>query len=299
MNIRKIKSLGLAMLTVCLITGCQSSSQSNEPDANDVNFTLKAKYVDNTKLANYSVSVTNSAGEEVSTGKTDKYGMYTFTAKDNDVYTAKLLDLPKGYVQPTTVFDKNNTYINTTVTSSVIKEDIPSGTMYLTPGELAYDFTLTDYKDKSKTYTFSKILKEKSFIVINFFYIGCPPCKNEFPAMEKAYRNYKDKMEMISIDVYNNQTVSQLDTYRTTTLGGVSFPMCYEKTGALSLAFNTYCVPTTAIIDRYGRIDFWTYGADTSQASWERRYEKYSASDYVPGEPEWDTPDWDPNVLRG
>lgn len=302
MNIKRITSIGLTMLTICALASCGKPSDdttSVEP-GEEVSFTLKVKYVDGTKLADYDVSVTDTAGKEVSKGKTDRYGMYTWKALDNDVYTATLPGLAKGYkVEDSLVFDKNTTYIAATVTSGVIKEDIPYETIYHTPGQLAYDFTLTDYKDKSKTYTFSKLLKEKSFIMINFFYIGCSPCQAEFPAIEKAYQKYQDKMEIIAIDVYNNQTATQLDTYRTKTLGGISFPMCFEKTNTLAIAFNVAYVPTTAIIDRYGRIDLWTYGTDTSQASWERKFAKYSDPDYVPGEPQWDTPDWTDKDILG
>ena len=266
----------------------------------DVMSSELVEFDDETPMANYTAVVKNSSTNEVvSTGKTDSDGIYTWTASNLYTYYFQLTDMPVGYEHTEVVFvNEQNPRRYTIVTCKVLDGNMPKNYKY-SPGEVMYDFTLTDYKYTDTVYNFRDLLEEKKFIMLNFFYIGCPPCQAEFPAIEKAYQKYQDKMEILAIDVYSNQTPAQLDTYRTKTLGGISFPMCFEKTETLAIAFNVAFVPTTAIIDRYGRIDLWTYGTDTSQASWERKFAKYSDPDYVPGEAQWDTPDWTDKDILG
>ena len=60
------------------------------------------------------------------------------------------------------------------------------------------DFTVTTVDGEELT--LSEILKEKQAVVLNFWYTGCGPCKNEFPLLQAAYEAYSDKIEVITMN---------------------------------------------------------------------------------------------------
>lgn len=52
--------------------------------------------------------------------------------------------------------------------------------------------------DKS-TFTLSETLKEKDLVMINLWASWCGPCEMEFPAIEKAYEEYKDRVAVLAL----------------------------------------------------------------------------------------------------
>ena len=45
----------------------------------------------------------------------------------------------------------------------------------------------------------SELLQDKEVVVLNIFASWCGPCEREFPEIEKVYRKYKDKMEVVAV----------------------------------------------------------------------------------------------------
>ena len=65
------------------------------------------------------------------------------------------------------------------------------------PGDKIDDFTMTTYDGTSVT--LSEVLKEKEMVLINIWATWCGPCRNEFPFLEEAYQQYKDKVEVLAL----------------------------------------------------------------------------------------------------
>ena len=65
-------------------------------------------------------------------------------------------------------------------------------------GDVMFDFTITD--TDGKDYTLSELLKEKDAVVLNFWYINCGPCRQEFPYLQEAYEAYSDRIELLAMN---------------------------------------------------------------------------------------------------
>jgi cytochrome c biogenesis protein CcmG/thiol:disulfide interchange protein DsbE len=116
----------------------------------------------------------------------------------------------------------------------------------LEPGKAAPDFTLQTLD--GKTVTLSD-LKGK-VVVVNFWASWCEPCRQEMPAIEKAYETYKDQgLVVLGVNLRENNVSVKgfVDMHKLT------FPILMDKDN--SVAVDTYKVkpiPTTFFIDRQG-----------------------------------------------
>ncbi len=90
-----------------------------------------------------------------------------------------------------------------------------AGEPNLKVGDTMPDFTvsLTD----GTTATLSELLKENDLVVLNFFASWCKPCENEFPDMEKTYRANSDRMVIVSLSAYPDDTMDVIADYKEST----------------------------------------------------------------------------------
>ena len=147
-------------------------------------------------------------------------------------------------------------------------------------GDYMADFTITDID--GNTYNLYDLLSQKRAVVLNFWFYGCPPCANEFPALNASYNTHKDSVEVLAIDDHPNDTVDSVkgyEQYRGFTLDMPLFKTDYQS--ALSISrFNTGGWPTTVIIDRYGVISTIHVGAITSSLRWDAIFDYYISDNY-------------------
>lgn len=136
-------------------------------------------------------------------------------------------------------------------------------------------FENSNTEDTLKVNTFSVVDTEEKFInvedlegkivFINFWASWCPPCRAEFPSIQKFYNEYKTNSDIIFLMINMDDDLKvgldflkdngyQLPTYQ---LGSNVPSEIYE--GAL---------PTTVVLDRKGKIRFHHTGAGkfTSQS---------------------------------
>lgn len=103
--------------------------------------------------------------------------------------------------------------------------------------------------------TFDSTAYTGKVIVVNFWYAGCPPCRLEATALEKAYKQYASKgVVFIGVNTRDGQAASQ--AYESTF--GVTYPSILDaNSGHVQLAFagvyQPNATPTTLILDRTGR----------------------------------------------
>jgi cytochrome c biogenesis protein CcmG, thiol:disulfide interchange protein DsbE len=116
----------------------------------------------------------------------------------------------------------------------------------LESGKAAPDFTLQTVDGQNVKLS---DLKGK-VVVVNFWATWCEPCRQEMPAIEKAYEHYKDQgLVVLGVNLKeNNVSVKGFaENYHLT------FPIVMDKDG--SVAVDTYKVkpiPTSFFIDRQG-----------------------------------------------
>ena len=94
------------------------------------------------------------------------------------------------------------------------------------------DFTVTD--TDGNTLTLSEALKDHEAVLINFWATWCGPCRNEFPAINKVYEEYKDRVAFIALSKEPKDTNEIISSFRQE--NGLTLPM--GRTGWHSLPFQ-------------------------------------------------------------
>jgi cytochrome c biogenesis protein CcmG/thiol:disulfide interchange protein DsbE len=100
-------------------------------------------------------------------------------------------------------------------------------------------------------------------VVVNFWASWCyPACYEEAPALERAWRRYRDRgMVMVGLNIQDRPEAARqfLDRFQHT------FPNAPDPTGRVSVDYGVYGVPETFFIDRAGRIRGKHVGAVTDE----------------------------------
>jgi len=107
----------------------------------------------------------------------------------------------------------------------------------------APDFTLKDVNDND--FTLSS-LKGK-VVILNFWAVFCPPCREEIPALIALYEEYHPKgVEIIGISVDReiNQTKEFVKSNK------INYPILFASREVLEAYGGIQAVPTTFFLDR-------------------------------------------------
>lgn len=121
-------------------------------------------------------------------------------------------------------------------------------------GDQAPNFVLTDLNGKKHQLSDYK----GQGVLLNFWGTWCPPCKKEMPALNEAYKAFKDKgVQVISINIAQ----SDFEVRDFVSSYGLDFPMTIDKTKSVMRAYNVDQLPATFLIDSNGKIKrILTYG---------------------------------------
>jgi cytochrome c biogenesis protein CcmG/thiol:disulfide interchange protein DsbE len=100
-------------------------------------------------------------------------------------------------------------------------------------------------------------------VVLNFWASWCfPACFEEAPALEAAWRAYKDRGVMvIGVDIQDREADAKAFIERFK----LSFPNGQDPQGRISIDYGVYGVPETFFINREGKIHYKHVGALTKQ----------------------------------
>ena len=165
------------------------------------------------------------------------------------------------------------------IENSLLTGDIPSNKVFKV-GDQMYDYTFTDIDDNK--HVISNILENKDLFVLNLFASWCGPCAQEMPALQEAYVEYQNDVEVIALTVEPADTPATIKT-KFKDKYGLTFPLCLD-TDSLSLHLfgSNYAVPQTFFIDRYGTIVESHQGSIIAKKGWTSLFDKYIGSSYVP-----------------
>ncbi len=100
-------------------------------------------------------------------------------------------------------------------------------------------------------------------IVLNFWAIGCPPCRIEMPDLEAAYQEYRDQgVVILAVNVVDSppDIIAFAQEY------GLTFPILRDTKHEAVSAFNVaraglITLPTTFFVDRQGQVRHRQVGA--------------------------------------
>lgn len=143
-------------------------------------------------------------------------------------------------------------------------------------GDAIQDFTVTTYD--GETVTLSEVLKEKEAVLINIWATWCGPCQMEFPYMEEAYEQYKDKVEVIALSCEPTDNAEVLAAF--VDERGLTFKVGQETAG-LTKAFQVNGIPTSVVVDRFGTICFVESGSMPDTESFTRLFDMFVGDDYA------------------
>lgn len=111
-------------------------------------------------------------------------------------------------------------------------------------------------------------------VVLNFWATWCAPCRAEFPALDAAYRKYRDDkgLVVIGVDVQGDLGPQKVQEF----IGemGVIFPIWLTTDYGVEDAYRIQALPTTVFIDRQGIIRQVKIGGPLSLEAIEKELEK-------------------------
>ncbi|PLR85718.1 redoxin domain-containing protein [Bacillus sp. V33-4] len=142
------------------------------------------------------------------------------------------------------------------IVQAMEKEEQPDNLPGLKMGVKAPDFELTaltgekvqlsDYKGKK--------------VMLNFWATWCPPCKAEMPAMEQFYRDMKDEVAVLAVNIDPKNDVKGFAEEK-----GVTFTILLDDQEEVSKIYQIISIPTTYYIDEAGIVQSKHIGAMTQE----------------------------------
>lgn len=85
---------------------------------------------------------------------------------------------------------------------------------------------------------------KKGNVILNFWATYCPPCEREMPALNAAYYDLSDSVQLYAINVEEpTRIVNQYIKNKK-----VDFPVLLDRTGELKDAYKITTLPTTLFI---------------------------------------------------
>ena len=119
---------------------------------------------------------------------------------------------------------------------------------FLKEGDMMVDFELYDYNDRP--HHLNEFLGKGKYTVLEFSGIGCGACKMAKPHLEKFYKQYKDKFEMITI------SEDKLSEWKKKPDGEVSWHEWNDHNLAVDIRkkYDVQAIPTFFIINSEGKI---------------------------------------------
>lgn len=102
-------------------------------------------------------------------------------------------------------------------------------------------------------------------VMINLWASWCPPCREEMPAIQNVYEDYKDQgLVVLAVNTTNQDSEEAAAAF----VGefGLTFPVPLDKTGAVSNRYQLRGLPSTYFVDREGVIRSVVIGGPMSES---------------------------------
>lgn len=115
--------------------------------------------------------------------------------------------------------------------------------------EFPHDFDFKD--DKGKVYNTTSLRGKVVFI--NFWASWCPPCRAEFPSIERLYSNFKSESSVFFLTINEDDDITKAKMYLKKEKLSVPF---FKSNGNIPSSIYTGTLPTTIVLDKKGKVRF-------------------------------------------
>ena len=123
----------------------------------------------------------------------------------------------------------------------------PQAQGVVSTSEKAPDFSLSTID--GGTISLSEFRGKKS-VVLDFWTSWCPNCRRDMPKLSKMYEKYKDKIEVIGINLQENPAI--VESYISS--ADIVFPIALDPSGQTSRAYDIRYTNTHILVDKDGNI---------------------------------------------
>ena len=91
-------------------------------------------------------------------------------------------------------------------------------------------------------------------VVLNFWASWCGPCKSEMPDFEEVYKEYKEDIHFVMINLTDGsrETMDTATTFLNNS--GYTFPVYYDKDSDAAYSYQVYGIPVTYFINAEGHL---------------------------------------------
>ena len=224
-----------------------TESESNDSESAKQKYVITVKSKGGCRLYNAKIHVYSSDTKQdlVLSAATGSNGSAVIELVPRDDYVFTVSNVPEGYKLEESYTLKDTATSVVLESSLVMDKDIM--TAKLREGDVMYDFSVTNVN--GETLKLSEILKEKKMVMLNFWYVNCAFCVAEFPYMSSAYEQYKDDVEIVALNPFDN--VEAVKTFLDE--NPLPFEVATCPVG-LPGVFGVQAYPVSVVIDRYGVI---------------------------------------------
>lgn len=91
-------------------------------------------------------------------------------------------------------------------------------------------------------------------LVISYFSSTCPFCMNEAPKLQKLYRDNKDKLLVIGVNIQRNDPEQRLKTEQWVQKYKLTYPVTTDFTAMESVLGKLKGLPVNQVFDRNGKV---------------------------------------------
>jgi DsbE subfamily thiol:disulfide oxidoreductase len=117
------------------------------------------------------------------------------------------------------------------------QKDRPAAPDFALPDPAGKKFSLKDYRGK--------------VVMLAFWATWCEYCREEIPAIESLYRDFKGKgLEIVAINIKDKRE----DALAFIKKNRISYPVLMDPEGEVGLLYGAYATPTVYLIDRKGAV---------------------------------------------
>ena len=144
-------------------------------------------------------------------------------------------------------------------------------------GQPVPDFTVQTIDGGS--FTLSEALKSHDAVLINLFATWCGPCRAEFPYMQQAWDEYKDRVAVIALSVEPKDSPEVLRDYAAGL--HLTLPIGLDVDLKLSAFSQSPYIPTSILVDRFGNAGFVASGTQPSKEAFVRLFDYFLDDGYT------------------